>query len=53
MTLVYFTLIIILLVLITKEIKCKKEIKFYRCIKEEHDKLLKELDEVLEDKRND
>lgn len=52
MTLVYFKLITILLVLIIKEIKCKKETEFYRCIKEEHDKLLKELDKVLENKRN-
>ena len=53
MILVYLTLITILLVLTIKEIKCRKEIEFYRCIKEEHDKLLAELDKVLEDKRND
>ena len=52
MALLYFTLITILLVLTTKEIKCEKEIEFYRYIKEEHDKLLAGLDEVLENKRN-
>ena len=53
MALVYFTLIIILLVLIVREIKYKKEIELYRCIKEGHDKLLQKLDEVLKESRND